>query len=42
MFPMTVAIVDMFPHTGDIHAVVSGHVETVVLLSKLSGIAFQT
>lgn len=26
----------MFPHTGDIHTAVSGHVETVCLLSKLS------
>lgn len=26
---------DMFPHTGDIHNGVSGHVETVVLLSQL-------
>ena len=25
----------MFPHTGDIHNGVSGHVETVVLLSQL-------
>ena len=35
MFPQTTKFNDMFPHTGDIHAVVSGHVETVVLLSKL-------
>ena len=26
---------DMFPHTGDIHNGVSGHVESIVLLSKI-------
>lgn len=35
MFPHTDGILDMFPHTGDIHNGVSGHVETVVLLSKV-------
>ena len=35
MFPHTDGIMDMFPHTGDIHNGVSGHVETIVLLSKL-------
>ncbi|MBB5265693.1 hypothetical protein HNP82_002844 [Catenibacillus scindens] len=35
MFPQTTKFNDMFPHTGDIHAGVSGHVETVVFLSKL-------
>lgn len=35
MFPYTDVILDIFPHTGDIHNGVSGHVETVVLLSKL-------
>ena len=25
---------DMFPHTGDIHNGVSGHVETVVLIQR--------
>ena len=32
MFLHTVEILDMFPHTGDIHTAVSGHVETVALL----------
>ena len=35
MFPHTDGILDMFPHTGDIHNGVSGHVESIVLLSKL-------
>ena len=35
MFPHTDGIMDMFPHTGDIHNGVSGHVETVVLMSKV-------
>ena len=26
---------DMFPHTGDIHNGVSGHVECVVLMSRV-------
>jgi hypothetical protein len=34
MFPHTDGILDMFPHTGDIHNGVSGHVETVVCLCK--------
>lgn len=34
MFPTTGISVDMFPHTVDIHTAVSGHVETVVCLSK--------
>lgn len=34
MFPHTDRILDMFPHTDDIHTAVSGHVETVVLLSR--------
>ena len=34
MFPQTTKFNDMFPHTGDIHAGVSGHVETVCLLSN--------
>lgn len=35
MFPQTTKFNDMFPHTGDIHAGVSGHVECVVLMSKV-------
>lgn len=34
MFPHTDGILDMFPHTADIHSGVSGHVETVVLMSR--------
>ena len=34
-FPYTGKIVDMFPFTGDINSIVSTHVETVCLLSKL-------
>ena len=34
MFPHTDGILDIFPHTGDIHTAVSGHVETVVLLCR--------
>ena len=33
MFPHTDGILDMFTHTADIHSGVSGHVETLVLLS---------
>ena len=33
MFLQTTKFNDMFPHTGDIHAGVSGHVETAVVLS---------
>ena len=36
MFPHTDGILDMFPYTGDIHNGVSGHCETVALLSKLN------
>lgn len=32
MFPHTPEINDMFPHTTDIHGIVSGHVETVCSL----------
>ena len=35
MFPHTDGILDMFPQTGDIHSGVSGHVESVCLLSKI-------
>ena len=35
VFPHTDGILDMFPHTGDIHTAVSGHVETVVLMSRV-------
>ena len=34
MFPKTTKFNDMLPHTGDIHAGVSVHVETVCLLGK--------
>lgn len=34
MFPHTDGILDMFSHTGDIHNGISGHVETVCLLSN--------
>ena len=34
MFPHTDGNLDMFPHTGDIHTAVSGHVETVCLLGR--------
>ena len=34
MFPYTDVILDIFPHTGDIHNGVSGHTETVCLLSN--------
>lgn len=34
MFPQMTKFNDMFPHTGDIHAGVSRHVETVCLLGK--------
>ena len=37
MFPTTAVIVDMFPHTDDIHAGVSGHVEAVCLMSRVEG-----
>ena len=36
MFPHTDGILDMFPHTGDIHNGVSGHVESCVLLERVS------
>ena len=36
MFPTTAVIVDMFPHTDDIHAGVSGQVECVTLLQKIN------
>lgn len=36
MFPHTDGILDMFPHMGDIHNGVSGHVEVVSLLQKMS------
>ena len=36
MFPHTDGILDMFPHTGDIHTAVSGHVESCVLLERVS------
>ena len=35
MFPLTSKMNDKFPLTQDINSGVSGHVETVVLLSKL-------
>ena len=35
MFPHTDRIFDMFPHTADIHSGVSGHVECVVLMSRV-------
>lgn len=35
MFPHTDGILDMFPHTDDIHNGVSGHIETVVLMSRV-------
>ena len=34
MFPTTDVLIDMFPHTADIHSGVSGHVETCCLLTK--------
>lgn len=34
MFPTTGVLVEMFPHTDDIHSGVSGHVECVCLLSN--------
>ena len=36
MFPHTDGILDMFPHTGDIHTAVSGHVESITLLERVS------
>ncbi len=36
MFPHTDGNLDMFPHTGDIHTAVSGHVESCVLLERVS------
>ena len=36
MFPHTDGIVEMFPHTGDIHNGVSGYVEVAVLLERVS------
>ena len=37
MFPTTAVIVDRVPHTDAIHAGVSGHVETVCLMSRVEG-----
>lgn len=34
MFPITDEILDMFPHTGDIHSGVPGHVEVVTLITR--------
>lgn len=34
MFPKTTKRNDMFPHTDDIHAGVSGHVDCVLLMSR--------
>ena len=34
MFMHTDRILEMFPHTGDIHNGVSGHVECVVLMLR--------
>ena len=34
--PHTTGILDMFPHTADIHNGVSGHIEVVSLLQKMS------
>ena len=36
MFPHTDGNLDMFPHTGDIHTAVSGHVESIALLQRMS------
>ena len=36
MFTNTDGIMDMLPHTGDIHNGVSGHVESCVLLERVS------
>ena len=36
MFPHTDGILDMFPHTVDIHTAVSGHIECVALLQRMS------
>lgn len=38
MFPTTGVLVDMFPHTDDIHSGVSGHVEMVVKLYLKIGV----
>lgn len=35
MFPCTVGV-DLFPCCVDIHGIVSNHVETVVLMSKVN------
>ncbi len=35
MFPYTDVILDIFPHTGDIHNGVSGHTECVAVLEKV-------
>lgn len=34
MFPYADEILDMFPHAGDIHTAASGHVESVVKLTR--------
>lgn len=36
MFPHTDGILDMFYHMGDIHSGVSGHVESIALLQRVS------
>ena len=36
MFPHTDEIVEMFPHSGDIHNGISGYVEVAVLLERVS------
>ena len=38
MFPTTDVLIDMFPHTADIHSGVSGHVEIDALLQRLSNV----
>ena len=37
MFPHTDGILDMFPHTSDSHTVVSGHVESVIFITRAGG-----
>lgn len=37
MFPHTDGILDMFPHTADIHSGVFGHVECIALMTKERG-----
>ncbi len=36
MFATTDTLVEMFPHTADIHNGVSGHVETVVSIQRVN------